>query len=160
MTGRTHIRLLESITLEENCTSSWSFNDDPPMIFCHQHKKNVSLDGKCSGTLVEYEAGDTVLVDSRQARSLVDAGMAVYPTHAPEKDESVQTTLNQVNRLLESEGLPTLDYNSFSGIKRVTKKNYYKTQATPQDKGLAEDLGLSVDSIAEMRKASKLNQNP
>jgi len=156
--SETLIRIVEDVLLEDGCTNSWHFiteDDGIPFYFCSKHRERVPLSGPCPRSEFWARAGETVSVPSRVARRLVETELAVYPTHTPEPDQGVQSTLGRVNALLEAEGLPLTDAEAMGVWKIEGRQQAYQRPAKPRDRRLAGDLGLDPADIAAMRDAAR-----
>jgi hypothetical protein len=157
MSAESIIRIIEDVRLEDGCTQTWEFISEGalPFYFCRKHQKRVPLSGPCPLSEFWARAGETVTVPAQVARRLVESELAEFPTHAPAKDEAVDSTLERVNALMKEQGLPPTDASAL-GVWKIQgrQENPYKRPAKPSDQRLAGDLGLSAEDIAEMRKAA------
>jgi len=159
MSGEILIRIIEDVLLEDGCTNTWQFvpcessaGQAVPFYFCAKHEALVPLIGPCPLSEFWARKGETVSVPSKVAQRLVESELAEYPTHAPEPDQGVQATVDRVNALMETEGLPHMDAEAMGVWKIEGRRKPYQRPAKPRDTRLANDLGLDPSDIADMRK--------
>lgn len=153
MTERT-IRLTESIIIEQSCSKNWRVVESIPWsYFCDKHSRSFSLTESCPGAYQRIDKGETVSLPSKLAETLVERGRAVYPTHSTVVDEGLQATIDKSNVLMDEMGLPRLDPESIRTwtIKGRKADSYYR----PRDNRLAQDLGINLEDIDEIRRLAK-----
>ena len=164
MSGETLIRIVEDVLLEDGCTNAWRYNplvESIPNYFCIKHKVTVPLSGPCPKSEFWARKGETVSVPSKVARRLVESDLAEFPTHAPVVDQGIQETVDRVNALMESQGLPGMSAEAMNVWKVDGRRDPYqrpgKPSTKPSHRRLAGSLGMDDDDIAAMRKAAGLS---